>query len=382
MTVIAVDINQTPVTMPTGAAAAGSALWTRVRPDIRRAHTVATDTMAALGKRRDLAGKGRNEHEDFKLAAAWLHAYDTRDLVLVDAQHLGSKVLGNVVRFATDAGVDLWLLHRAPTSDIFLRALTRHASATKSLEDVPAAHILDASAPTPTTFPVVPRHDVHQFRTAVESTLPDGQRETVLAQFEASAHLAHRAMADASASTATIRRLVEDLLLDAPGDDELITRIRGLQLAAWHHDVFISVDLDTLLNSEERPTLAAAAVDDALIAYRQPHRIITVALTRRGHSLDAIAQLHAGHVIDNGRRLRIGDEIIEVPRAVTHALRVARSIATNERLLPHAPQTLAACLTDATKDLGLHVKGRRAERTRPGHTAYLERLGLTVRSLS
>ncbi len=384
MTVIAVDTTNQPVGPPTGPAAPGSAVWVRVRPSIRRTHTVATDVMAALGKRRDLAGKGRNEHEDIQLAVAWLRAYDTRELVLVDAQHLGSKVLGNVVRLAATADVDLWLLHRAPGSDVFARALHRHASTTKTLADCPAPAPIRATPALVRAFPAVPRHDVHQFRTAVETTLTGPDRDTVLGCLDATAASAHTRLAAEGATAATVANLVDDLLLDAPCDDELITRIRGIQLAAWHHNVFLRVDLTTLLNSEERPSLPATEVDAALIAYRQPHRIITIALTRRGHSIHDVTELRRRDVLEGGQQLRIGDRIVDVPPPVTRALRVALNIAPGEpddRLLPYAPQTLAAVLTDATNDLGLHVKGRRAERTRPKHTAYLDRLGITVRRL-
>jgi hypothetical protein len=381
MTVIAVDITDQPITVPNCAPSPGEPVWTRVRPNIRRTHTVATDVLAALGKRRDLAGKGRNEHEDIQLAIAWLKAYEATDLVLLDAQHFGSKVLGNIARLAEAASADLWLLHRPPAGDIFIRALHRHAQVTKTIADVPAPTHRPGNTRAATGFAQVPRHDIHQFRAVVEATLTGRASDTVLACLDDTARTAYLRMSPAGATPAVIADVVDDLLLDAPGDDELITRVRGVQLAAWQHDVFVRVDLDALLNSEERPTLAASAVDDALAAYRQPHRILTVALTRRGHSLDAIAGLRCSDVLDDGRRLHIGNRIVDVAGEPARALRVATGLAEGERLMPYAPQTLAAMLTDATKDLGLHVKGRRAERTRPKHTAFLRRLGITLRAL-
>lgn len=381
MTVITVDITDQPVIFPTTPLGAGGPVWTRTRPNIRRTHTVATDILAALGKRRDLAGKGRNEHEDIQLTVAWLKAYDTTDLVLLDAQHLGSKVLGNVVRLAETASVDLWLLHRPPADDIFIRALHRHAQATKSIADVPTVMLMAGQTRLAAEFPRVPRHDIHQFRAVIEATMTGQAHDGVLGCLDDAARTAYTRMATTGAASATIADIIDDLLLDAPGDDELITRVRGVQLAAWHHDVFVRVDVDTLLNSEERPSLAASAVDDALAAYRQPHRILTVALTRRGHSLDAIAGLRRSDVLESGHGLRIGGQIVDLAGEPARALRVAVDLATGEQLLPYAPQTLAAALTDATNDLGLHVKGRRAERTRPKHTAFLGRLGITLRAL-
>lgn len=384
MTVIAVDITGQPVTPPTAPAAPGSPVWVTIRPNLRRSHTVATDILAALGKRRDLAGKGRNQHEDLHLAAAWLRANDTGHLVLLDAQHLGSQILAGICRLAEAAHVDLWLLHRPPTTDTFVRALARRAQTEKTLRDVPAAVPRATISTVDTGFPVVPRHDVHLFRAAVNHTLHGAEQDTVLRSFETAARRADEAFQQGGTGPGTVRRIVDDILEDAPGDDLLLTRIRGAQLAAWHHDLFIRVEIAALLNSEERPTLPASQVDEALIAYRQPHRIITCALTNRGQPLRDIAKLHTSDIGPAGRQLRIGDDTITVTDTLARALRVARDLAGqrgDDRLLPYAEQTLAAVITDATKDLGLHVKGRRAERTRPKHTAYLGRLGITLRSL-
>jgi hypothetical protein len=93
------------------------------------------------------------------------------------------------------------------------------------------------------------------------------------------------------------------------------------------------------------------------------HRLIEERVCGRGRDDD-----------DHGR-------IVDLAGGPALALRVANGLAAGEQLMPYAPQTLAAVLTDANKDLGLHVKGRRAERTRPKHIAFLRRLGITLRTL-
>ena len=50
-------------------------------------------------------------------------------------------------------------------------------------------------------------------------------------------------------------------------------------------------------------------------------------------------------------------------------------------LLPHTTKALANVLTDAAQDLGLHLHGRRAERTRDHTEGALRALGITVTSL-
>lgn len=385
MTVIAVDITEQSIHAPCAPAAPGSPVWVKIRPNLRRSHTVATDILAALGKRRDLAGKGRNQHEDMCLAAAWLRANDTEHVVLIDAQHLGSLILASICRLAEDANVDLWLLHRAPSSDTFARALARRAQSEKTIHDVPAPverTPIDASV---TAFPAVPRHDVHLFRSAVDRALHGAEHDLVIRTFESAARAADETFHQAGTGAETVRQIIDDLLEDAPGDDLLLARIRGAQLAAWHHDLFIRVDATALLASEERPTLPSSRVDEALTAYRQPHRIITCSLTNRGQALRDIANLRTSDIDKSGQHLSIAGDTVTVSDNLNRALRVARDLTNqrgDDRLLPYAEQSLATIITDATHDLGLHVKGRRAERTRPKHTAYLARLGITLRSLT
>lgn len=388
MTVIAVDSAEHHITLPTAPLAEGSPVWVETRPNLRRAYILAGDILAGLGKRHDLAGKGRNQHLEITLATVWLRAHHTSDLVITDAQRLHPKILGTVCRLAADAGVDLWLLHRVPTSDAFLHALERRTDVTKHIDDVPPPRTLNNKSTAPAAFPTVPRHDVHLFRAAIEQALTGDARTTVLKRLNTISRDAQNTISGQGTNAATISRLVDDILADAPDDNELITAIRGIQLAAWHHDLFLKVDIDTLLHSEERPTLPETHVDDALPVYRQPHRILTCALTRRGHGLHDITALRLCDVHDDGASLAVAGQELPVPAGLARAARAALLLrqhdgaAPSDPLLPYAEQTLAAVLTDAANDLGLHVKGRRAERSRPGHTAHLRRLGLTLVDLT
>ncbi|MEY2711039.1 MAG: hypothetical protein RL487_822, partial [Actinomycetota bacterium] len=103
-------------------------VWITVRPNLRRVHVLAGDILQALRKDRNVAGKGRNESEDVRLASAWLAGHHTTDLVVVDAQRLHPRILYSVVKLAAAGGVNLWLLHRPPRTDEFDRTLHRHGS--------------------------------------------------------------------------------------------------------------------------------------------------------------------------------------------------------------------------------------------------------------
>jgi hypothetical protein len=387
MTVTAVDITARRIELPAGQLADGSPVWVEARPNLRRSYALAGDILTALGKRRDLAGKGRNQHEDITLATIWLRAHRARDLVITDAQRLHPKILGTFCRLAVDAEVHLWLLHRPPTSDAFLHALDRRTDATTGLADVPLPLIVATTPVAVSPYPPVPRHDFHLFRAVCDSDLPGDDRTRVLTDLDDAAARAYQHLAEHGADAAAVADLVDEILTDAPDDNRLITEIRALQLAAWHHDLFVAVDLDTLLNSEERPTLSLGDVDDALAVYRQPHRILACALTRRGHPIDDITELRLGDVQDDGRLCTVGGRHAELPASIARAAYAALLLRQHvgaddtDSLIPYSAQTLAATLTDATNDIGIHVKGRRAERTRPKRTAYLRRLGITIARL-
>jgi hypothetical protein len=62
-------------------------------------------------------------------------------------------------------------------------------------------------------------------------------------------------------------------------------------------------------------------------------------------------------------------------------LRVAAGGSPDDPLLPHSSKALAKTLTEAATDLGIHVHGRRAERTRDHTEGALRALGVTVETL-
>lgn len=313
MTVTAVDVSAYCVDLPAGPVAHGSPVWVEARPNLRRAYVLAGDIHAALGKRHDLTGRGRNEHHEIALASTWLRAHGCPDLIITDAQRLHSKILGTLTQLAIDAGVDLWLLHRTPTSDAFLRALERRSDVTKNLHDMPQPVLAPVFVETTAApFPQVPRHDIHLFRAVCQERLPAEDLLEVLELLDSVADHAFERMSLHGTDAATVARLLEEILDEAPGDDRLITAVRGLQLTAWHHDAFVRVDLDMLLHTEDRPRQSASVVDRVLSMYRQPHRVLTCALTRRGHPLDDIAAIELCDVTDGGRQIMVAGHQVHV----------------------------------------------------------------------
>ena len=387
-TIVSVDVTGVPVTIPAHPPLVTGALWVEARPDLRRLHVLAGDLLAALGKRRDIAGKGRNEQDDVRHAVAWATAHRIDDLVIVEAQRLHPLILRGLIALSGDLGARLWLLHRPPRDDAFIRALVRRGAVKAELADVPFPTA--ASVPLnaePLHLPTVPADEFTTFRHSCQRMLTADDAR-VDAHFTATAGHCDRVLVKAGAPRKTVADLLHRLLNPAPGDAQLTVELRALQTAAWHHELYVKIDVPRLLHSEERPRISIADADAALVAYRQPHRAISVALTRAGRDLTDIGALRLRDAADDGSALDVAGEPIAVgphtARAVLaqRQLRLASGAGPDHLLLPYSLKALAKALTEAATDLGIHTHGRRAERTRDHTEGALRALGVTVATLS
>jgi hypothetical protein len=387
-TIVSVDVTGAPVPIPAHPPLVTGAVWVEARPDLRRLHVLAGDLLAALGKRRDIAGKGRNEQDDVRHAVAWAAAHSLTDLVISEAQRLHPLILRSLITLAGDVHARLWLLHRPPRDDAFVRALGRRGAVEAELADVP----LPAAAPVPLDaepleLPAVPADEFMTFRHSyMRMPNPDDAARTD-AHFTATVGRCDRMLGEAGASQQTVADLLHRLLNPAPDDARLTVELRALQTAAWHHDLYVKINLPRLLHSEERPRIPLADADAALVAYRQPHRALTVAVTRAGRDLTDIGALRLRDAAEDGSALDVAGERITVgphtARAVLaqRQLRLAAGTRPDDALLPYSPKALAKVLTEAAVDLGIHVHGRRAERTRDHTEGALRALGVTVEAL-
>lgn len=387
------------ITVPHGAAAPGSPLWIEIRPDLKRFAVIAGDLLAALGKRRDVAGIGRNEHEDIALAGAWMHAYDTTAIVVTEAQRLSPRLLTHLVKFAKAQQLPLWLLHHPPHTDTYLRHLDRRTAHPRHLDEVPRA----IEAPSnkdeerPTLHLDLPAASFHHFLDACRQQLTDAQYATLHERHTRTRAHAEVALRSVEPVTATGRlaeagtvlaNLVERALVDAPDDDLFITDIRAIQAAAWDHDLYLKSNMPALLASPERVTHTPAAVDEQLTAYRQPARILSIALASRQVCVAAVTQIRycdtnptTGTADVEGRTLQLGPHTTRALRAQHRLHAGVVDASPDDRLIATPDRAVSSALNDARIDLNVHVHGRRAERhVHPRR--WLNKLGLTVHDLT
>lgn len=366
----------------------GDPLWVTVRPNLRRIHVLAGDILAALGKSREVGGKGRNQSQDVHLAAAWLRAHHCPALVVVDAQRLDPRILASLTRLAELAVTDLYLLHRPPITDATHRAIFRRTTAELPPGQVPAP----ATKPMPpVTTPearfAVPRHDFHTFLAAARTHVPADHRDAVIADFaDTMADTCHRIASSTNPQAETALALVGTITAAHP-DTVLTTRLRAIQRAAWDHDLHVSVDLDLLLASQERPRTPTGQAATELLHYRQPYRGIAWHLSHHHVGVTEIAQLPISAACPDGSAITCSTGTIAIPAALEAAvraqlaIRAAEAADTGAPLLPYTPKTIAKTLTSAAADLGLPAHGRLAERQTLQPERWLKKLGVTIRTL-
>lgn len=386
-----VDVTEVALPLAGFSAAPGGALWVEIRPDLRRSAVVAGDILAALGKRRDVAGIGRREHDDIELAIAWMHAYEITALILTEAQRLHPLVLRQVIAWAKEADIPLWLLHRPPRTDAFVRRLERLAAHPRPLDEVPqpiTRSTRTGERQRPSLRVTLPAAGFHQFRTACSTTLGPKAAERVALRHASTAVRCYDVMQRDGATPDVIAGLVEGVLRTAPEDDLLVTDIRALQLAAWHHDIYLKTDIPMLLASPERQLTDLETVDQALVAYRQPHRSVAVTLSLHQVGVRALCALTISMADRRGRFVICPDgRLIDMPEHGGRALRALVELRHKHGASEMAPllhvseRAISQALNDANTDLNIRVHGRRAERhAHPGR--WLRRLGLTFHPLT
>ena len=387
MAVYDVDINGLRVSAAIWHAD-GDPVWVSVRPNLRRIHVLAGDILEALGKTRDVSGKGRNESEDVQPCRSLAGSSPHDGARTRRCPAPSPRILHSVTKLAATANVDLWLLHRPPMTDIVHRAIRRRSTTTATFEEVPQT-IQSSAAPITATsdWPDVPNHDFHLFAAAVNATLQPPEAGTVLAALRTGIIDAEARIVSSVDPQAGVIATLTQLIRTVPVRAELVTGVRAIQTAAWNHDLHVSVDLTQFLNSEERPRVSPNDAAQALLAYRQPYRSIAWILSHHGVGVEEASCLPSSATDATGSTIATTIGTIAVPRLLTTAVRAQRALRSSEGaqrdepLLPYTAKTLGYALTDAAKDLGLPTHGRLAERQSIAPLAWLKKLGIIIRKL-
>ena len=244
----------------------------------------------------------------------------------------------------------------------------------------------------PTLGVQLPDTAFHTFLSACKHTLPRAGYDKVVLRHAAIARHCHDRLDRDGTDIDVLARLIEEILRPAPQDDLLLTDLRALQLATWHHEIYLKSNVGQLLASPERQLTDPLTVDQALVAYRQPHRPVAVALAAQQVGVtDTVAlRLRDAHpptadtpgrvITRGGRTIEFDEHTGRALHALLH-LRQVRSSSRDAPLLDHTERAISLALNDANTDLNIRVHGRKAERHLHPRR-WLRNLGLTPMDLT
>lgn len=287
----------------------------------RAAWAVGQDLLAALGKRDDVTGAGRNHDQDVTVIHAWLSAHRVRLVVARHADFLSSPLLDALTLLCAAAGTDLALVHDEGTGQHVVDHVERHGGATVAWDTV-ALQMPPVPATTTTAaagFPVyLPRVAFSLFRAACRDLLPAAEHAEVDRLYQETFRTWRTA---APASNGQAHATLSELLAACAGRPEALVVVRAAQASALALGHNLKADLRTLLAEVDagRHRRMRPAELRSLRAYRQPWRAAVVVLRDADLPAATVAGLRLGDVDRDGHLTG------QVPRLGTEAATYLRA---------------------------------------------------------
>lgn len=320
----------------------------RIRPGTRRLGWIIRDILAALGKRHDVTGKGRNDQTHTYHAETWLAAHRIRHLVAAGVETLTTDLAEQLVTLTAGAGIHLWAVteHTLPAAlvDVLTRWPTRplhqHDFDNRwrhHQETTPRPHQAGEEWPMH-----VPDSDFPTFLADTRRLLPPDHATTVEHHYTTTVSAALGELDRATRpDEETITRIVRRHLADSPTVPAAVTTLRAVQTACFHRGWHLQVDVATLLARGDTHLHAAAHHPDTwrrLRAYHQPYRGAVCAAVAAGLDLDGASRLTIADIDPDGRHITSPDgQILAVPTGADLYLRALHTQRTLDGAPPDAP---------------------------------------------
>lgn len=326
-------------------------LFVPITPCADSTRIVANDLLKALGKAPDLVGAGRNGSEMWSRAGCWLEVSGTQDIFISRAHLLTNWLLEQLVGLATRSGARIWLVFQSaalrsaherfienwPVADLsFEQFETMWASRTarpkskaRRSKAAGAAHRL----------PQVPVDDFPTWRASCRALLSAEDFALVDVEFldaveNAEDRFDEMAVLDEEAMCAYAR----ELIAACDWMPQVLTRIRGAQVAAFHAGYLMKVNLDVLCSTR----VSRIGLDDHVIAeldrYASPRFVAAATLMiASGAQLADIAAIDLGDVSDDGRRIQVGGKAVTLPAGAARLVEALVRERLNQRARAEDP---------------------------------------------
>lgn len=374
----------------------------RARPNFKENGQVLwADLLEALGHEVSSSLRSRAGSHSERLAFCWLAAGDVTDLVVAGANLLPPRSLIELCTVTTATGIRTWLLYDIEPCDEREEAERNLALTSVSLNQFLEIRLESGEVrqvATAAAFPVVP--DVHflGFLDAVDQVLSADEAEVVAQTFRAGREgIKERLAAASDVDENDLAMHLHEITAHTNDVNELTALVKGAQAGAfacgWHARVNVQ-------SWARRGMVAGLSLhlDEAdwakLSQQHRPHEAATCVLSTLGLSVDAMPEVRAADVADDGSTVSKGGETIDVPSPARHLL-VAQHIfralagADTDRFLVQGPKEPA--ITDkwagrllrvVTQNTGVVLRGWHASRKALDGANWPHRLGVTITKLT
>lgn len=375
-----------------------------VPADMRRGYELTWELLEGLGKVRDITGAGKLVGLNWELLAAWSLARGIEHFIIVDAQWLPRPVLEDVIGLCAVTQTTLWLVAQQPVDDEYVEALADWPTEPAKLIELEVVLTTPRrSGPrAPEPFPTVPADNFTSFRSEACRRLTPDAFEIVDARFR-SAFARALAWIDERRGEAvdelSLLAHIRSELHTCVSADEMLTVLRGVQVAAFRRGWLLSFDLPRLVATVERASEAAVRSPltwRRLEAYREPYRGAACALVACELGLETLGRVRLEEVVDGGRVVRIaepdGVRAVELPAGANLFLRaqvIYRRIqgagpgdllfATEQGPIP--AKRLADSVRAPVTELGVPIYSQIVDRVTLDPKRWAQRWGLAVQAL-
>jgi hypothetical protein len=333
------DSADTPVPSTLSAARSAESALRRARlisipPDAgSREVWVARALLVALGKDLALASAAMSNERGWALAAIWLRAHRVGTLFAIGIEHASAGSWRRLIDLVDKAGLDVWMLSEtgrlsrgqrelmtaSPIETCAAAAFTRWA--TSKQPDLRQRAAEEQARLVAARFPAVPTVELPYFRDHCGRLLSSTEFEIVdhayVSAFTRTAHwLGARDREELLEDH--VGAFLADLVRDARGIHEQLTRLRGAQAAFWRKRWLLKIRPDALASAYALDHSRADGVADVALlnGYVSPRTAAIAAIALRTRLPPRrLAQLNADQVSSDCRQIDLGDTVAALTNA-------------------------------------------------------------------
>lgn len=295
-------------------------LFVAITPGADNVRGVGGDILVALGKDQDTPGSGRSARDTWLRAQMWLQVSDIREMFISRAHLLPAALLEQILQAALLAGTRLVLIFqtaalRRGQQSFLANWPLRKLSIAELVESVDIKRVPARREASSKRLPVVPIDDFTTFRAAARQLLRADAFAVVDQEFRSAfaATAAYLRGLESCTETAICQH-VRGLIGDSDWMPQIVTRVRGSQVAAFHAGWLMKVNLHVLANTRsprvhlDEPTLGLLEQLDT------PRLAAAAALTvATGLPLDEMLAVGLNDIGSEGTRIRLGENFHELP---------------------------------------------------------------------